>query len=56
MDQPEALEDERGVDVYQIRRQLALSVPERVTGMVETANMMLSIQKTAQASLQRRTG
>jgi hypothetical protein len=47
------IEDERGVDVGQIRRQLRMSVPERVRTMVEAANVMLSIQETAQASLQR---
>ena len=56
MDPLDELEDEQGVDIGQIRRQLALSVPERVRGMVETANMMLSIQRTAQASMQRRAG
>jgi hypothetical protein len=48
------LEDSRGVDIGQIRRQLRLSVPERVQSMVATANVMLSIQKSAQASLRRR--
>ncbi len=47
-------EDERGVDVGQIRRQLRMSVAERVTTMVEAANIMLAIQQTARASLQQR--
>jgi hypothetical protein len=47
------IEDERGVDIGQIRRQLRLSVPDRVRTMVEAANVMLSIQRTAQASLRR---
>ena len=50
------IEDERGVDVGQIRRQLRMSVPERVRSMVHAANVMLSIQKAAQASLRRPAG
>ena len=45
------LEDSRGVDVSQLRRQLEMTVPERVRAMVEAANTMLAIQKRAQASL-----
>jgi hypothetical protein len=37
--------------VSQIRRQLQMTVPERVRSMVEAANTMLAIQKHAQASL-----
>lgn len=52
--EPDAtIEDWRGVDIGQIRRQLSLSVPERVRSMVEAANVMLSIQRKAQASLRR---
>lgn len=47
------VEDERGVDISQIRRQLALSVPERVRVMVEAANAMIAIQERAQAQLTR---
>jgi hypothetical protein len=47
------IEDERGVDISQIRRQLRMSVPDRVQTMVDAANVMLSIQQTAQASLRR---
>jgi hypothetical protein len=47
------IEDERGVDISQIRRQLRMSVPERVREMVHAANVMLDIQRTAQASLRR---
>lgn len=47
------IEDERGVDISQIRRQLALPVPERVRVMVETANAMIAIQERAQAQLTR---
>lgn len=49
------IEDERGVDISQIRRQLALSVPERVRVMVEAANAMIAIQERAQAQLTRET-
>jgi len=47
------VEDERGVDISQIRRQLALPVPERVRVMVEAANAMITIQERAQAQLTR---
>lgn len=47
------VEDERGVDISQIRRQLALSVPERVRVMVEAAHAMIAIQERAQAQLTR---
>ena len=47
------IEDERGVDISQIRRQLALPVPERVRVMVEAANAMIAIRERAQAQLTR---
>jgi len=47
------VEDERGVDISQIRRQLALPIPERVRVMVEAANAMIAIQERAQAQLTR---
>jgi hypothetical protein len=47
------IEDSRGVDISQIRRQLRMTVPERVRSMVEAANAMLAIQQRAQASLHR---
>ena len=53
MEQQSAVEDSRGVDVSQIRRQLRMTVPERVQSMVEAANTMLAIQEHAQASLRR---
>lgn len=53
MEQAPLIEDSRGVDVSQIRRQLAMTVPERVRSMVEAANTMLAIQRHAQASLRR---
>jgi hypothetical protein len=46
------IEDQRGVDIGQIRRQLRLWVPERVRTMVEAAHVMMTIQTTAQASPQ----
>lgn len=48
---PPIVEDHRGVDIGQIRRQLRLSVQERVRDMVHVANVMMDISKTAQASL-----
>jgi hypothetical protein len=40
-------EDERGVDVGQIRRQLNLKVAERVREMVHAANVVMTIQENA---------
>lgn len=40
-------EDDRGVDVAQIRAQLRLTVPERVRVMVEAANQRLAVQHAA---------
>lgn len=37
-------EDERGVDVGQIRRQLLMSVEERVQHMVEVSNKFMEIR------------
>ena len=51
MSDSQVLEDERGVDVRQIREQLALSVPERVAVMVDAANRLLAIQEAAEASV-----
>jgi hypothetical protein len=45
------LEDCRGVDVGQIRQQLQMTVPERVRSMVDAANVLLSIQARAQATI-----
>jgi hypothetical protein len=47
------LENSRGVDIGQIRQQLRMTVPERVRTMVDAANVLLSIQARAQASLSR---
>lgn len=41
------LEDERGVDLSQIRRQLALTPAERLDQMVATANMWAEILESA---------
>jgi hypothetical protein len=41
------LEDWRGIDVGQIRRQLQLSVSERVQVMVDAANDMIRMQECA---------
>jgi len=48
-------EDERGVDVGQIRAQLNLTVAERVRDMVHAANVMLSIRENALASRQHKS-
>lgn len=40
-------EDWRGVDVGQIRRQLKLTVAERVRDMVHAANVMMTMQENA---------
>ena len=51
MEPSKAIEDERGVDVSQIRAQLALTVPERVRVMVDAANKFLAIREAARSSL-----
>lgn len=43
----ENLEDHRGVDISQIRRQLRMSVEERVQHMVEVANKFMEIRSNA---------
>ncbi len=53
VEQVPPIEDSRGVDVGQIRRQLAMTVPERVRSMVEAANTMIEIQRHAEGSLRR---
>jgi hypothetical protein len=40
-------EDERGVDIGQIRGQLKLTVAERVRDMVNAANVMMTMQENA---------
>jgi len=44
---PNPNEDERGVDIGQIRRQLKLTVAERVREMVHAANVMMTLQENA---------
>jgi hypothetical protein len=41
------IENEQGVDVSQIERQLRMSIPERVREMVHTANVFIAIQDRA---------
>ena len=41
------IEDDRGVDIGQIRRQLRLPVEERVRHMVDVANKLMEIRATA---------
>lgn len=41
------IEDERGVDISQIHRQLNLTVPERVSEMVQAANLLMTMQENA---------
>jgi hypothetical protein len=53
MEQLPVIEDSRGVDLSQIRRQLQMSVPERIRSMVDAANTLLAIQASASASLRR---
>ena len=46
MDQMPTIEDSRGVDLSQIRRQLRMSVEDRVRHMVVVANTLMSIRAT----------
>ena len=41
------IEDSRGVDISQIRRQLRMSVEDRVRHMVEVTNVLMEIRATA---------
>lgn len=41
-------ENERGVDVGQIRKQLTMSVEDRVRHMVDVANVFMKIRSTVQ--------
>lgn len=40
-------EDERGVDIGQIRDMLSMSVAERVRQMVHSANVFITVQENA---------
>lgn len=46
MEQIDPNEDERGVDIGQIRRLLRMSVEERVSHMVEVTNKLIDIRAT----------
>lgn len=48
-------EDARGVDVGQIRRQLQLSVKERVKDMVHAANTLMAMVEHARVARERNT-
>jgi hypothetical protein len=48
MGQVQAVEDSRGVDVSQIRRQLRMTVEDRVHHMVEVANVLMEIRATVE--------
>ena len=47
MDSDSTLEDWRGVDVGQIRRQLQMTPKERVRDMVHAANVFMAIREHA---------
>lgn len=47
VEQPPSIEDGRGVDVSQIRRQLRMSVEDRVRNMVEVSNTLMNVRATA---------
>ena len=47
MEQLSTIEDERGVDISQIRRQLRMSVEERVRHMVDVTNTLMEIRASA---------
>jgi len=55
MESTSLLEDWRGVDVEQIRRQLRLTTKERVRGMVHAANVMMLIRENALAARKRQS-
>ena len=47
VEQLPVIEDERGVDISQIRRLLRMSVEERVRHMVDVTNTLMEIRSTA---------
>jgi len=47
MDPLPNIEDGRGVDVSQIRRQLRMSVEDRVRHMVDVTNKLMEVRETA---------
>jgi hypothetical protein len=46
VDQVRPIEDNRGVDVSQIRRQLRMSVEDRVGHMVDVTNKLMELRAT----------
>lgn len=54
MHQVSGIEDHRGVDVSQIRRQLRMSVEDRVQYMVDVTNKLMEVRATARFLDQRR--
>ena len=56
MDQPPVIEDERGVDVSQIRQLLHMTVADRVAEMVRVCNMVLQVQQNVHSSTSRQAG
>ena len=50
------VEDQRGVDVGQIREQLRLPVKERVRVMVEAANVLIDLQERTRTTRAAETG
>jgi hypothetical protein len=54
METASSLEDWRGVDVGQIRRQLRMTTKERVRAMVHAANVMISVREHAEAARRHR--
>jgi hypothetical protein len=55
METTPTLEDWRGVDVEQIRRQLRMTPKERVRDMVRAANLLMSIREHAAAARRRQS-
>jgi hypothetical protein len=55
MEKQAPLEDWRGVDVGQIRRQLRMTTIERVRDMVHAANVLMSIREHAAVARARRS-
>ena len=47
VEQTPSIEDDRGVDISQIRRQLRMSVEDRVRHMVAVANTLMEIRASA---------
>ena len=55
METTPTLEDWRGVDVGQIRRQLRMTTKDRVRDMVHVANVIMKMQENARAARQRKS-